>query len=161
MKTPFLLSLLLIVGCGTSVPNIGPQGPAGEQGLQGEPGPQGEPGDSSLLAWGIFPGLSPGDFIADGQIPVVEFVKESEGVYRVVFDIETEAIGVVYVFASAHGSEPNGTNITLQVSASQDVSAHLLTVNVISTISIVDSAGVFLQDFDALFTLAIIGTMPD
>lgn len=137
----------------------GPVGPAGPEGAPGPQGPPGPAGDSFLLSWGVFGGLPPADVAASGgRVNVRSFVRLSEGVYRVAYDVRTADVGVVAAAASAFGLELNdGTNRITVVSATQDASEELLTFDVISVATVVDLNLVNLVDFDTIFSLVLFG----
>ncbi len=165
-----LMVALVLAGCGTMPEPVvgpqgvtGPQGPQGPQGVQGPQGPQGEgslAGDSSVLSWAHFNGLPPTNIlVSGGPVEISSLLRVSEGIYHIEYDVLTDDVGVVGIFAGGYGMElEEGENIVIVLGTAQLTDRTYLTIEVVSVASILD--GVRLIDFDTLFSLTIFGNLP-
>ena len=143
----------------------GPAGPQGPTGATGATGPQGLPGipgsssqSGSILASGVFGGLPPITIFHEaGQIPVREFRRLGIGEYEIVYDIETLDIGLVTAIASGGGSDlDSGRNAVDLLGVTQLVDRVFLTIRVIGVISFTSVGDFALEEFDTIFSLAIL-----
>ncbi len=93
---------------------------------------------------------------------MTDFWRWGEGRYEIVFDVETDSVGLIAVIASSGGlySTDQNVNIVLLVGAQQDYAASYLTIEVYSVLSASAPDSVALGSIDCIFNLVILGYGP-
>lgn len=113
--------------------------------------------EQPIVAWGLFDGLPPVVVAQEGgAYHVVDFTRQSEGVYEVVYNVSTVDAGTIIPLVSGLGLEvESGLTALSIVGASQLFDRTDLTIQVVTLTNLVD--GIFLLEFDAVFSLALLG----
>lgn len=171
MKRAVILVLLGLTGCGTMPGSTSPE-PEADQPLvedtssvesSDDPLQEVVPivvSETPVLAWGHFGGLPPEVVLwDDGEYRVFDFVRHSEGVYEVVYDVSTFEAGLIVPLVSGHGSElEGGTNAIIILGATQLLERTTLTIRVVSVSTFIDPDNPYvLRQVDALFDLVLFG----
>ena len=150
----------------------GQQGPEGEQGPRGLTGPQGATGPqggrgpagpTELIFWGSFGGFFGGEVLqTGGPVQLLDFVRVSEGVYRIVLDWPYDPDGGAAVFVSSGGSVV--TSASVSANAVTVVGWHaksgaggrlVIEVTAISLGNDDDLLGLYADNSDTVFTMQV------